>query len=232
MSWNANGTLNLDCSLGSNTAMTVFQAASSCLRYAKQFAHVGTRKRPTFTVFTKKLVWFGHFDTYGIGPNRQKSIPIVSDALEPLRYYFPMTQHTDPWKHWGLRLKVHLKETDGSLAKLAEKMLKPDGEPMTEGALRHWTNGTRQPNLSDFFELCRLAKADPVHILFGRPLMSAELKTQIGEMASSIFGADPSADPDYAKMNDSLVKATKKRNRSTEVAEKGNVAVATRKPKK
>lgn len=130
-----------------------------------------------------------------------------------------MKQNVDSWKYWGRRLRVHLKENGENLAKLAERMVDDDGKQMAESSLRSWTNGTRKVNLEDFFELCTQAKADPVQILFGRPLMGDQLKSQIGALASSIFGADPAADPDYGKFVASVGRSNKQRNRAAETAD-------------
>lgn len=40
---------------------------------------------------------------------------------------------------------------------------------VTEGAARHYTNGTRSPSLDQFMLMCDLAGADPATVLFGHP---------------------------------------------------------------
>lgn len=142
---------------------------------------------------------FGHNDTYGIEQSQAKSIPLVSDLLLRCLYAIEMAKSSE-WKSWGERLKYHLKASGSSLAKLAERMPNRDGEPMAESTLRSWTNGTRRINLEDFFELCRRAEADPAVILFGHPVMTDNLKQQLGHLAATVFDRDPTKNPDYATM--------------------------------
>lgn len=145
-----------------------------------------------------------------------------------------MKQNTDPWKQWGRRLKVHLKENGQNLAKLADKMVDENGKPLAESTLRSWTNGNRQVNLSDFFELCSKASADPAQILFGQVLMSAEVEKQIGNLAATVLKADPSAAPSYGKLVGNLNKATRVRGKrlTVQAAEAGDIEVTARKSKK
>ena len=115
-----------------------------------------------------------------------------------------MANNVEAWKFWGRRLRNHLRESDSNLAELAEKMDK------VESTLRSWTNGTRQINLSDFFEACQKAGADPAVMLFGHPIMSESLKKQLGNLAVSVFEADPSANPDYGGMITKIKKKSSK----------------------
>lgn len=106
----------------------------------------------------------------------------------------------DAWKLWGRRLRVHLSERGENLGKLAERMIDPDsGRVRAESTLRSWTNRNREINLSEFFELCKQAKADPAQILFGQPIMSEEVRKQIGALASSVTEADSAANSDDPK---------------------------------
>lgn len=134
-----------------------------------------------------------------------KSIPHVSDYTSRRSYDRQMPATNDSWKAWGKRLRVHLKESDSSLAKLAEKM------DLSEPTLRSWTNGNREINLSDFFLACRHAKADPAQILFGQPLMSDDVKKKIGALAVSVLEADPAANPDYGDMITKIKRDVRKR---------------------
>lgn len=179
-------------------------------------------------VFPQKAVRFRHIDTYGIGRIQRKSIPIVSDCRTNPDYHVGMKQNLDPWKHWGRRLKVHLKENGQNLAGLAEKMTN-SGTPIAESTLRSWTNGNRQINLTDFFEICAKAEADPAQILFGQTLMSAEVEQQIGNLAAAVIKADPAIKPTYGKLVGKLSKAGKRLK--AQPLETGGTAVATRKPK-
>lgn len=52
-----------------------------------------------------------------------------------------------------------------------------DAMEMSESALRHWLNGTREPNLSDFVKLCQVVKADACQILFGSTREMATLQS-------------------------------------------------------
>jgi transcriptional regulator with XRE-family HTH domain len=61
---------------------------------------------------------------------------------------------------WGLRFRQFAKAKELSLAQIAEKL------DLSESAVRHWTNGTRDINLSDFLLLCRAAGLDPATVLF------------------------------------------------------------------
>lgn len=115
-----------------------------------------------------------------------------------------MNRHHD-WTLWGRRLKTHLKEKGENLASLAEKMT------LSEATLRSWTNGTRRINLVDFMNACRLAKADPAQILFGKPVLSDDLKKQLGELAVTVLEADPASNPDYETMIAKMKKSAKKR---------------------
>lgn len=65
------------------------------------------------------------------------------------------------WRHWGARLKLHMKERGISQEAVAEKM------DMTQGGFSHWVNGRREVNLGDFFRVCEIVRADPRDILFG-----------------------------------------------------------------
>lgn len=61
---------------------------------------------------------------------------------------------------WGPRFRRKAREKHLNLAELAERM------GLSEAALRHWTNGTREINLTDFLTLCDKADLDPAVILF------------------------------------------------------------------
>lgn len=66
-----------------------------------------------------------------------------------------------------------------------------------ESTVRHWCNGTREINLSDFFRLCDAAQADPVKILFGRHTLTEEARKRVSNMVIEVLEADPAARPGY-----------------------------------
>lgn len=101
---------------------------------------------------------------------------------------------TVDWKKWGKRFRELAKENGWTLAKIADRM------EITDGALRHWTNGTRDPNLGDFFRMCEIAGVDPARVLFNAPIMSDAIKSNIDGLAKAILDADPATSPGYAKM--------------------------------
>lgn len=216
--WNAQGLLNLHRALGRDRSVPVFETPCRGLRNAQQFAHSFARKAPLLPVFAQKFVRFTHSDTYGIEVSCRKSIPIVSDWPAACRYHLHMKPHDDLWKSWPYRLKVHLKKNDLNLAKLAEKMLDDEGKALAESTLRSWTNGHRSVNLSDFFELCFQAGADPVQILFGRPLMSDDVKNRIGALAHTVMDSTP-ADNYVALDKAHHTAESKQRDRKEEAAE-------------
>lgn len=110
---------------------------------------------------------------------------------------------TDLWLDWGRRFRIHCREHGIRMAALAETLGR------TEAGLRHWTNGTREINLSEFFKLCKAASADPSAILFGRLLMSEEQRKHLGELALSILESDPSSSDGYNKMSLKMKKVKK-----------------------
>ena len=81
---------------------------------------------------------------------------------------------------WGPRFRQMARDKGLNLAKLGEAM------GLSEGALRHWTNGTREVNLTDFVKLCDAADLDPAIILFAGRTDEKFLK--VGEAWSK---ADP-----------------------------------------
>lgn len=140
-------------------------------------------------------------DTYSIGLHARKSILQVSDIRKRAPYHVWMTKKA--WESWGRRFKEMAKDNGHTLASLAETL------ELTEAALRHWTNGTREINLSDFFALCEAAKVDPSQALFGAITMDPETQRQLGEIAKRVLEADPAASPDYEKMTKGLRKKIK-----------------------
>lgn len=147
-----------------------------------------------FAVTTQKAVLIAHSDTHRIALRPDKSIPDVSDGLDAPNYPSGMATN-NRWLDWGMRLRAHVKERkDVSWTKIAEKL------DTTEGAVRHWCNGTRDINLKDFFRLCEVAEADAPQILFGRVSLGDVQKKQLGELVASVLESDPSVAPHYARL--------------------------------
>lgn len=108
----------------------------------------------------------GHNDTYGIRYPGPSAIPLVSDTIRTRAYHAGMAKRHPP--EWGVRLRRHIKAGERTMAEIARLM------DMTEAGLRHWLNGTREINLSEFEELCAIAEADPCMILAGRPALTSK----------------------------------------------------------
>jgi transcriptional regulator with XRE-family HTH domain len=98
------------------------------------------------------------------------------------------------WKLWGPRFRVHMREKRLSTRDLAERLR------MSESALRSWLNGNREVNVTDFFRLCDVAKADPRPILFGRVGLTAAQKRALGQRVVEILEADTVALPNYPQL--------------------------------
>lgn len=61
---------------------------------------------------------------------------------------------------WAARFTKERKARSVSLATIAARL------HLTEGAVRHWINGTRTASVNDFMRLCKAAGIDPGVILF------------------------------------------------------------------
>lgn len=101
---------------------------------------------------------------------------------------------TNEWKLWGPRFRVHMREKRLSTRVLAERLR------MSESALRSWLNGNREVNVTDFFRLCDVAKADPRRILFGHVDLTAAQKQALGQRVVEMLEADTAALPSYPKL--------------------------------
>ncbi len=121
------------------------------------------------------------------------SIPAVSDTPAVAPYHWQM--ENDSWKGWGPRFKKLAKENGETLATIAEKM------GLAESTLRHWTNGTREINLTDLMRMCKAARVHPSLVLFEGPPMNAETKRQIGELAKNALDSNPGMVPGYQKIS-------------------------------
>lgn len=91
------------------------------------------------------------------------SIPSVLPVRAAFPYALEMGVKPRTALDWGARFMHLLKARPvppSSLAHLAPLM------NLSEGALRHWTNGTRQVTLEQFLQLCAAAKIDPGLVLF------------------------------------------------------------------
>ena len=71
-----------------------------------------------------------------------------------------MAQRQKTILDWGARFRELLKAKHSSLAKIAPLL------DLSESAVRHWTNGTRQITLTQFLQLCAAAEIDPAVVLF------------------------------------------------------------------
>lgn len=140
-------------------------------------------------------------DTYGIGLRSRMSILKVSDRIKPRQYHPHMAKKA--WESWGRRLREMAKDGGYTLASLGEKIHR------AESTVRSWTNGTREINLSEFFELCEAAEADPSQVLFGAITMDPETQRQLGAIGQRVLAADPAASPTYGKMAKGLRKKVK-----------------------
>jgi transcriptional regulator with XRE-family HTH domain len=98
------------------------------------------------------------------------------------------------WKLWGPRFRVHMRENRLSTRGLAERLR------MSESALRSWLNGNREVNVTDFFRLCDVAKADPRRILFGQVGLAAAQKQALGRRVVQMLEADTAALPSYPQL--------------------------------
>jgi transcriptional regulator with XRE-family HTH domain len=79
-------------------------------------------------------------------------------------------------ENWNERLTAHLSDRGLTHAALAEKM------KVSAGTISHWLTKRRAINLDDFIALCRVAKADPQLILFGR----TETQALVGELRTIV----------------------------------------------
>jgi len=61
---------------------------------------------------------------------------------------------------WGRRFREYVTDKETTLADVAERIGR------AESTIRSWTNGTRDINLKEFFELCDAAGLDPASVLF------------------------------------------------------------------
>jgi transcriptional regulator with XRE-family HTH domain len=66
---------------------------------------------------------------------------------------------------------------------------------MSESALRSWLNGNREVNVTDFFTLCDVARADPRRILFGQLGLTAAQRKAFGRRVVEILEADTAVLP-------------------------------------
>lgn len=120
-----------------------------------------------------------------------------------------MPWNDERWRDWGKRFRVLVKENGETLASVAEALGR------SEPALRSWTNGNRQINLSEFFALCAAAKVDPAHVLFGRIGLSTEQKARLGELVVSVLESDTATHQDYPKLVRGLQRDLKRKTKKS-----------------
>jgi transcriptional regulator with XRE-family HTH domain len=116
---------------------------------------------------------------------------------------FYMEKSPNGWRHWGDRLRLHVRESRQTWATIAQRM------ELSEGTLRHWCNGTREINLADFFRLCDVTAADAHLILFGKPYLSEESARQLGAQVAELLTKDASLNPRYTAHSKALSKAAR-----------------------
>lgn len=107
------------------------------------------------------------------------------------------------WRGWGKRFREHAYDNGHSLESLADTLER------SAASLRHWTNGHREINLSEFFKLCEAAGVDPALVLFGAAPMNEETRKRIGNAIMGVLDADPATKPGYSKMAKGLRKKAK-----------------------
>jgi transcriptional regulator with XRE-family HTH domain len=87
------------------------------------------------------------------------SIPIASQVLAR-KFYIRLMARRKHWEDWGTRFRNCAREKGMSTRSLAEKI------GLAESSVRSWINGTREINLTDFFQMCEVAGIDPATVLF------------------------------------------------------------------
>lgn len=98
---------------------------------------------------------------HSVSTGREKSIHHVSDLRRSGPYAGRMGEETDktPGK-WGTRFRALAKAKGWDLAKIAEAMER------SESGVRSWTNGSRDINLAEFLQMCKVVGLDPAVVLF------------------------------------------------------------------
>lgn len=119
-------------------------------------------------------------DTYRIALVQRLSTHTVSDAWRAPPYYRRMP-YRDVWKGWPARFKAHYRKHHMRASDVAEKLA------ITEAALRHRLNGTRQVDLAEFFAMCAAVEANPLEILFGGLPLSDEQMASLGQAMHSLL---------------------------------------------
>ena len=111
------------------------------------------------------------------------------------------------WKLWGPRFRAHMRENRLSTRVLAERLR------MSESALRSWLNGNREINVTDFFRLCDLARADPRRILFGQLGLTTAQRKALGQRVVEILEADTALLPRSRQLAQSPPRVPSRRRR-------------------
>lgn len=112
------------------------------------------------------------------------AIPPVSSVASAPIYSFGMATKTKyAWEGWGGRFKKAAAANNWTIKRLAGRK----DAVAKEAALRHYSNGTRDIKLRDFFKLCEQAEVDPHDILFGKlALTSSEKKVIANEIVEQL----------------------------------------------
>lgn len=121
------------------------------------------------------------------------SISCVSRLYRVVDYPLQMGE-----PEWGKRFRHEIKAVGRSV-----KMLSAD-LGVTTGAIYHWLNGHNEITLNQFLLLCAKGRVDPGRVLFGSGYIPQDIKEQITGLAAKVIAANPSASPNYAKMEKTL----------------------------
>lgn len=113
------------------------------------------------------------------------------------------------WRQWRARLKDIKRDSnlkDADIAANIEAARIDAGIPekkarLARGTVNSWLN-KREPNLSDFFELCEAMGADPGHVLFEQPVIRGALSAE--SIARRVVSASPTAEPGYGAFQEKL----------------------------
>lgn len=92
--------------------------------------------------------------------SRAAQVPYVPHGLKGPAYPRKMKKREKTPLGWGQRFRDLVKAKGFSLGQIAARI------EVSESSVRHWTNGIRDINLSDFLRMCRAANLDPATVLF------------------------------------------------------------------
>lgn len=147
--------------LGRDLPSAVLHAAQCGLGDAELFRESLTRKAAFQAKSAENSVRLSHSDTYRIGYQRRLQYPMYRTRTGVETYDDRMNKKPEKSElpAWGAALRDHVRTVRGSWTKIAGVMGR------SEAAIRHWCNGTREINLSEYLQLCAVAGADPGTLL-------------------------------------------------------------------